>query len=1142
MPTPQEIHQAINEVHDQESFIRRLLVETLQWPIPEIVTDVDDMTVEWTDAELQADGLSQRALAGPVLQMQPITADQPWGVFLLEFANEDVFTTNRGLTGPLRKVLRGLAPKRRNRPAHLPAWDRQNLLFICTYQYKHFRFAYFKAPTEKNKAAPLSVFGWNRGDTALHTLCQYNLSSLVWSQDTSQPQWKEAFSIEKVTKNFFKQVAKLFTDLVGGTRKEGSRTYQGRNLLELPDTQTDTIRKEFAVRLIGRLIFCWFLKKKTSRAGIPLVPEEILSTAAIEGLTGVGGYYHSVLEPLFFELLNTPGQNRKKDYQKQPWSYVPFLNGGLFTPHEYDFYRTDGFGRSVHLNTLKVPDDWFRELFEVFERYNFTIDENTPVDIELSIEPEMLGRIFENLLAEINPETGETARKATGSYYTPRPIVEYMVDESLKQYLLTKTGISEDNIAALLSYSEQDSSALTEEQTETLVEALHQVKIIDPACGSGAFPLGILQKILLILQKLDPDSRIWLDKMLANIPDPMYRRELKKKHIPNYLHKLGIIKDCIFGVDIQPIAVEISKLRCFLSLIVDETVDDAKPNRGIEHLPNLEFKFVCANTLIGLPETTKKEKTKKGTFDQTQLFEATDKIDRLKELRDLYLTSYGQEKINIETEFRKVQSEMFQHNLDMAGQAKQTAKLSQWNPFSDEASSWFDPDWMFGIKDGFDIVIGNPPYRQIQKFSGQQCQRDWQQQGYATFTRTGDIYCLFYEKGIRLLKPNGCLCFISSNKWMRAAYGRKLRRLFSQETCPVCLIDFGGYKVFESATVDTNIIILQRADNNNPAAACTISADFTADTDIAGYLAQNAVVLDNLGADSWIICSKAENNIKNKIEAAGVPLKDWDISIYRGVLTGCNEAFIIDGAKKDELIAADPKNAEIIKPILRGRDIKRYKAQFADKWLIFIPWHFPLHNDPSITGASIEAERELEKQYPQIYKHLVLFKEKLSRRNKAEVGIRYEWYALQRCAATYLAEFEKEKILYQEMVQQPSFVYDGLEKYFCLDTGRLITGGSLKFLIAILNSRLFFFAIKVFYGGGALGGTGIRMKHTFFEAMPVPAIPQAQQRPFVELVDKILAKKERGQDTTTEEAKIDQMVYKLYGLTKEEIRIVEGAS
>ena len=234
-------------------------------------------------------------------------------------------------------------------------------------------------------------------------------------------------------------------------------------------------------------------------------------------------YYHNILEPLFFEVLNTPGVNRIKTYEDAPWNAIPFLNGGLFNPHLNDFYNPGTLGISKHINTLKIPDEWIKELFDIFETYNFTIDENTSIDVELSIEPEMLGRIFENLLAEINPQTGETARKSTGSYYTPRPIVEYMVDESIKQYILTKTKLSEDKVSSLLSYEDVEPN-LTDNEKNAVIDALDTIKIIDPACGSGAFPMGILQKILLILQKIDTESKKWLDKKLAKTGDTLLKR------------------------------------------------------------------------------------------------------------------------------------------------------------------------------------------------------------------------------------------------------------------------------------------------------------------------------------------------------------------------------------------------------------------------------------------------------------------------------------------------------------------------------------------------------------------------------------------------------------------------------------------
>ena len=255
---------------------------------------------------------------------------------------------------------------------------------------------------------------------------------------------EKSFSIEKVTKEFYTEIAKKFTELVGGERKIGSKKIVEAGQLKYPKP-SDTLRKEFAVRLIGRLMFCWFLKKKKSEGGVPLIPNVLLSSDAIRQYPD---YYHSLLEPLFFQVLNTPIEKRNKSVKHSFWNNVPFLNGGLFEPHLYDYYEIYyESGLSKYINTLKVPDSWFLDLFKIFEIYNFTIDESTSIDIDISVDPEMLGRIFENLLAEINPQTGETARKSTGSYYTPRPIVEYMVDESLKQYLLTQISINKNVIA-----------------------------------------------------------------------------------------------------------------------------------------------------------------------------------------------------------------------------------------------------------------------------------------------------------------------------------------------------------------------------------------------------------------------------------------------------------------------------------------------------------------------------------------------------------------------------------------------------------------------------------------------------------------------------------------------------------------------
>ena len=288
-----------------------------------------------------------------------------------------------------------------------------------------------------------------------------------------------------VNKEFYSVIARRFSELVGGQRKDGSHMEVFKAKLKLPSTQDHKKLQEFAVRLIGRIVFCWFLKKKKSPDGISLIDEEILSTKAVTNHTD---YYHTVLENLFFQTLNTPITERLEEFKKGIHKNVPFLNGGLFEPQIDDYYKiNERTGKPIISYNLLIPDKWFIDLFEVLETYNFTIDENTSVDVDLSVDPEMLGRIFENLLAEINPETGETARKITGSYYTPRPIVEYMVDKSLKQFMKIKTDIDESKLSSLISYS-NDELELTDREKQKIINVIDEVKILQSGMWFRCIP------------------------------------------------------------------------------------------------------------------------------------------------------------------------------------------------------------------------------------------------------------------------------------------------------------------------------------------------------------------------------------------------------------------------------------------------------------------------------------------------------------------------------------------------------------------------------------------------------------------------------------------------------------------------------
>ena len=530
---------------------------------------------------------------------------------------------------------------------------------------------------------------------------------------------QEAFSVEKLNKDFYQKISKAFYSLIGGKVKINSKEVDFSSSLQLPSVTDRKIHQEFAVRLVGRTIFCWFLKNKKSESGLSLLPEGWLSSKVVEEVNNdQHNYYHSILEKLFFEVLNQKIEERIPNLPSGHEN-IPYLNGGLFEPTKEDFYEYEKTsGVSKFLNTLKIPNSWFIDFFEVLEQYNFTIDENSINDSEVSIDPEMLGTIFENLLAEIDPDTEKSARKSTGSFYTPREIVDYMVEQSLVQYLKTKTEIDDEEKLQTL-FSDDEENLFTDKEANVILKAISEVKILDPACGSGAFPMGALHKIVKLLQKLDKGAIWWKKKQLekARNLDSKYFNQFKEKlenANSDYARKLGVIQHSIYGVDIQPIAAEISKLRSFLSLIIDENIDDNAENRGIEPLPNLEFKFVTANTLIGLDEGVSKNtgSVSTGTLD---FGETEDLQYDLQVLRNAYLQANPKEKLKLRKDFENLQTKIYkQETKDGRMPSKRAMQLSSWKPFSHDSSSWFDPEWMFGIPK-FDIVIGNPPYVQLRE-------------------------------------------------------------------------------------------------------------------------------------------------------------------------------------------------------------------------------------------------------------------------------------------------------------------------------------------------------------------------------------------------------------------------------------------
>ncbi len=684
------------------------------------------------------------------------------------------------------------------------------------------------------------------------------------------------------------------------------------------------------IRLITRILFIWFLKEKK------LVNEKLFNETEISSLLkkldpNGFSYYQFVLKRLFFEILNTEVEKRASEYgnRRNPaierrvntpsraqklFENTPFINGGLF---DFDPRLED--------NELNFPNQLFfgksDSLFQILERYKFTIEENTPVEQEIALDPELLGQVFENLLATYNPETQETARNETGSFYTPREVVNYIVEEALVARLAGIMGANDElkkrihKLIACDDTSKNFADWLSEDTKRELVKAICKLRILDPAVGSGAFPMSALLKLNAALRQLDPRC-----KELSKICDTF-------NQFPNdYGRKLYLIENCIYGVDIQPIACHIAKLRFFISLLIDQQQNKNVENFGIRPLPNLETRFVAADTL---QELTRHEQPEMFNVETDLL------IEELQTCRNHYFSASSSDDKRFCLEHDSDIRRKLKIALKKNGVSNETAeKLFSWIPYDQNAKSdWFDAEFMLGVNDGFDIVIGNPPYIQLQKNRGK-LGKKYSTANFTTLAKTGDIYQLFYEKGMQLLKEKGWLCYITSNKWLRAKYGEKTRKFLANYN-PKKLLDFRGNQIFESATVDTNVLLVQKSKYARRTFAVRFDEKFnTKEETIPEYAQSSQICLNDLSSHPWIILRRDEMVLKRKIEKIGTPLKDWDINIYRGITTGLNKAFIIDNDTKNALVSEDSKSVDLLRPLLRGRDIGRYQSNWKRMWII----------------------------------------------------------------------------------------------------------------------------------------------------------------------------------------------------------------
>ena len=719
----------------------------------------------------------------------------------------------------------------------------------------------------------------------LDILASFAFANLVHPQrlpinnfDALHAAWEQIFNIDLLNERFYRELANWY--------------FWALPQVDFPaDLEADSEKRRATglIRLLTRLIFCWFLKEKG------LIPEKLFHSADLEKVLKdlspeSSSYYQAVLQNLFFATLNQrmgkdgngksyrafardEGLQRNKTtndlnnlyryesfFRESPetalghFADIPFLNGGLFECLDRTEDGTekkrylDGFSRNAKkrptvpnrlffgaqetVNLADIYGDAKRKaekvsgLIRILNRYKFTIVENTPIDQEIALDPELLGKVFENLLASYVPETGDTARKQTGSFYTPRPIVEYMVDESLKAHLsraLTENARMKEpdaraGLDLLFAYTEKE-HAFAPTEVGILIAAVDALKILDPACGSGAFPMGVLHKLVFILGKLDPDNDRWKQTQLAKLDSAPMREELERAFADNnddYGRKLYLIENCLYGVDIQPIAIQITKLRFFISLVCDQKTNrNKKDNHGIRPLPNLETKFVAADTLIGLPISDK------DLFIESLIAPIEREIEEA--YHGHFTIQRRDQKLALQRKIKALRlklAETLAGSLGVVNSSK-AKHLAEWDPFDPQShADFFDPHWMFGrsLADGFDIVIGNPPYQSAidhKKIWGEEY-RNKIKERYKSAKGTWDLHIPFFEAAVNFTGNDGIVSLITPNKFLSASYAEALRTLLPKISCIARLADVSHLRVFESASVYPVITQLQTPPPSQP--------------------------------------------------------------------------------------------------------------------------------------------------------------------------------------------------------------------------------------------------------------------------------------------------------------------------------------
>ena len=921
---------------------------------------------------------------------------------------------------------------------------------------------------------------------------------------------RRAFSVEALSREFFARYKAHYARFVDfmvndvPMRQDFTGTSCPADTPEARNREEKPIR-DYVKKLLGRIVFLHFVQKKRW-LGVPLGapwgegPDNFLlhlfSAAPPEQQAD---FLDGVLEPLFDRGLDTDRSAEGDAYNTLVPTVgtvrIPWLSGGLFERDRQDRLPS------------RFPPELFRDLFEMLAEYNFTVDENDPDDAEVGVDPEMLGRIFENLLENNND---------TGAFYTPKEVVRYMCRESLLAHLVaTLPGVDAEALRALVET--HSAELLTTPLAEKVDHALADVKICDPAIGSGAFPMGLLRELFACRSALTPLFEA--QRTAADL----------KRHI---------IRHNIYGVDIERGAVDISRLRFWLALIVDEPTPlplphlDYKIMQGdslLERIADVDLSHIAeagavappieqdlfgyADGSAGSAGFCNEADCQSFREELERAFYTGDHLEREELRKSLHWRVANAVLWSLSPRIQTAERTLYELQANAAHltprqkkeQARLTAFVSRLQPIvayinAHEAlpptecflwHTWFRDVFEREGRPGFDIVIGNPPYIQLQA-NGSLLAARYAEAGYVTFDKRGDIYSLFYELSRRLLAPGGHLSFITSNKWMRAAYGAATRRFLAAEDTDVLqLLDFAGTRIFENATVDVNILLAAHAPNRRDTQALTVTPELRSCLTDSSLFRRHAAPCAFPADESWVILSPIEAAIKRKIEAVGTPLSEWDIHIYRGVLTGCNDAFIIPTARRNEILAAcrdeaeRERTAELIRPILRGRDIKRYGYEWAELWLIatFPSRHYDIEQYPAVRDYLLSFGREKLEQTGATYT-------RDGQEFKARKKTNNQWFETQD-SISYWEDFEKPKIVWPRLTRISKKESSSFPRFCAAEAGILIVdslcffvGEKLDWLCFVLNST--FAAYYYFRNIAILDNGGMQMRQQYVEQTPIP--------------------------------------------------------